>query len=93
MDRVEKHIFTTIAKKYDVPISVVEDIYCSQFEFIRATIKTLDFNSINTEEEFNEMKHTFNIPRLFKMYPSWNIINGIKNNINNKLDEDGEDFD
>jgi len=74
MDRVEKHVFTKIAKKYNIPIDAVADMYASQFELIREKIIQLDFDKYQTEEELYQDKITFNVPRLFKIHPIWKSI-------------------
>jgi len=53
------------------------------FKFIVDTASGLDFNKVN-EVEFKDMKHTFNIPRIGKLYPSWSKLKKIRRNLNGK---------
>lgn len=68
-----------LAYKYDKPVKVIKKIVESQFEFIaKEQISKIDFNQINTEEEFNKLKKNFNIKYLFILNPNWKILQRIK---------------
>ena len=60
-------IVKRISQELDIPYEVVNFAYRSYWEFIRNTIKNLDLNSINTEEEFNKLRTNFNVPSLGKL--------------------------
>jgi len=47
------------------------------FKFISKTASSLDFSKV-TEEDFYKMKHTFNIPRIGKLYPSLTKLKKIR---------------
>lgn len=68
-----------LAYKYNKPVKVIKNIVESQFEFIaKEQIPKLDFNSIETEEEFNKTKKNFNIKYLFILNPNWKSLQRIK---------------
>ncbi len=68
-----------LAYKYDKPVKVIKKIVESQFEFIaKEQISKIDFNQVNTEEEFNKLKKNFNIKYLFILNPNWKILQRIK---------------
>ncbi len=79
-----KYKIKEIARKYNLPESVVEDIFNSQFKFYRETNKVLDLKNISTEEEFNKLKTIFYFKYLGKFYVKWNKVKKIKEVINNK---------
>ena len=67
-----------LALKYNKPISVIRKLVESQFEFIQTKTKEIDFNSIDSEEEFKEMKTNFNVKYLFTLAAYYKGIEKIK---------------
>ena len=76
-DKVLKAVIDDVAKEYDLPPEVVEDIYESQWDFIVDTVEDLDFNEV-TKEEFKTWKTNFNIPALGKFYTTYYKIKNVR---------------
>ena len=79
-----KYKIKEIARKYNLPESVAEDIFNSQFKFFRQTSETLDLKNIETEREFDKLKTLFYFKYLGKIYFKWSKIRMIRNIINKK---------
>lgn len=87
-----KYKIKEVAKKYNLPESVVEEIFNSQFKFYRETIMSLPIKTVETEEEFDKLKTTFYIKYWGKFFVTWSKIQRIRKNVNNKkLREELED--
>lgn len=87
-----KYKIKEIARKYNLPESVVEDIFNSQFKFYREKIESIPINDIYTEEEFNKNKTIFYFKYIGKFYLNWKKIEHFKKQLlikQNKLN--GED--
>lgn len=76
-DKVLKTVIEDLAKEYDLPTDVIEDIYDSQWDFIVETIEDLDFNDV-TEENFKTLKTNFNIPALGKFYTTYYKVKNVR---------------
>lgn len=70
-----KYKIKEIARKYNLPESVVEDIFKSQFKFYRETAKEMDLKDITTEEEFDNIKSTFYFKFIGKFHTKWISVN------------------
>lgn len=66
-----------LSLKYNLSYEEVKAIIYSQFDFIRTTIKEINFEEGLTEEEFNSMKTNFNIPGIGKLHASYYIYSKI----------------
>ena len=89
-----KYKIKEISRKYNIPESVAEDIFNSQFKFYRDTMDKLPLKTIESEEEFNSLKTIFYFKYIGKFYISWNKVLKIRELIerkNNKLKDNGED--
>jgi len=90
-----KYKIKEISRKYNLPESVVEDVFNSQFKCFRTIVENIPIKEITTEEELNELKTTFCFKYLGKFYTDWRKIKYIKKVTeikNNKLNKDnGED--
>lgn len=73
-----------LAEKYNKPEQVIKKMVESQFEFISQEMKDINFNDAETQEDFDKMKKTFLVKHLFKLTPSWKVINQIRNYNENK---------
>jgi hypothetical protein len=60
-----------IARKHNLSPYQVEEIKNSMFLFINKTISNIDFSNVKSREDFDKIKHSFNIPRIGKLYPSY----------------------
>lgn len=89
-----KYKIKEVAKKYNLPESVIEEIFNSQFKFYRETIMSLPIKTVETEEEFDKLKTTFYFKYLGKFFTTWTKIQKIRNNtINKQLREELENED
>ena len=88
-DKVLQGIIRDIADKHDLTEQQVEDIHNSWGLFIRRTTADLDFNNIQSEEEFEELKVNFNIPYIGKLHTSYKVLEYQRNQskIRRKLNE------
>lgn len=77
-----------LAKKHDLPESIVKEIYESQFRFMREKVQALDLRNTFEEEEFDKLKTNFNFKYLGKFYTKWSIVNNLNTH---RLKQNGED--
>lgn len=82
-DKQLKEELQRLSFKHNVPIDVIYFIYKTPYEFIKNTIDNFDKFGDITEEDFNNLRVSFNIPSIGKLYTNWDIINK-KRNIYNK---------
>lgn len=75
-------ILQKVALKHKLPVTVIKKIVESQFEFINTTAKQMDFSTLTSKEEFNELKTNFTVKYLFTMFASYNMIERINNKRN-----------
>lgn len=73
-----------LAKKYNLPESVVEDIFNSQFKFYRDTVASLPLKTIKTQEEFDKLKTTFYFKFIGKFFTTWNKVKKLQDLTKNK---------
>lgn len=86
-----------VANKLELPREVVKEAYESYWKYIRCTISELPLKDDLSEEEFNKLRTSFNVPSLGKLAVTWDrykaikdrykYINKIKNDYNNKEDK------
>ena len=76
-DKIISKILEDIAKKYNLPLHMVEDIYESQWDFIYKTMLELELDKVS-EEEFNKLKTNFNVPALGKFYTNYKRIENVR---------------
>lgn len=69
-----KKIIRLVAIETNQPEAKVEVIYRTYWKFIRDVFENLDFNSINTKEEFDKLKTSINLPSLGKIGIKWEKI-------------------
>lgn len=79
-NRADKEKIKELSSKYGLPISVVEDVVSSPYEFIRNQSKKIEFKDDMTREEFDSMKTNFNIPSIGKLYASHFLYDNIQKN-------------
>jgi len=78
-DNSQKETIQEAAKELDIPIEIITAVYYSQWGCIKSKIQELElFNPTLTEEEFNKIKGSFNLPSIGKLYPSWKTIHGLR---------------
>lgn len=61
-------IYKTVAAELGLEPEVVKAAYQSQWQFIRSTIETLPLKEDLSEEEFSQLRTSFNLPSFGKMY-------------------------
>ena len=69
-----KRIIKLVSIETKIPEATVEVIYRTYWKFIRDTFETLPLKTIESEEEFNQLKTSINLPSLGKMYTTWDKI-------------------
>lgn len=69
-----KKIIRLVAIETNQPEAKVEVIYRTYWKFIRDVFENLDFNSINTKEEFDKLRTSINLPSLGKICIKWEKI-------------------
>lgn len=68
-----------LAWELKLPVSTVELVYNSYWKFIRNKIGLLPFDKVLTEEEFNKLRTSFNIPSLGKLGCTYKMYCSVKN--------------
>lgn len=81
MDSTIRGIIDNVAAKHGRTEKEVEEIYLGMFAFIREKIDNLDFNKLNTEEDFRKAKTNFNIPRILKLHSDPKRVEYVKNKV------------
>lgn len=76
-------IVIEVSKKSNLPEEVVDKIYKSYWEFIRNTIKDLPLKEDLSEEQFNKLRTSFNIPSIGKLYCSYDKYSRMKKRFDN----------
>ena len=69
-NKADKEKIKELALKYNLPVSVVEGIVNSPYDFIKAQSKKIHFKDNMSREDFDLMKKNFNIPSIGKLYAS-----------------------
>lgn len=83
-NKADKEKIKELSIKYKLPISVIESIVNSPYNFIKAQSKKTNFKDNMTREEFDSMKKNFNIPSIGKLYASHYRYNQIQEEKNKK---------
>jgi len=68
MDNTIKGIINDVSEKTGRTPAEVEDMYMGVFKFIKEKVLSLNFEQLETEEDFRKAKTNFNLPRIFKLY-------------------------
>lgn len=85
-----KYKIKETARKYNLPESVVEDMFNSQFKFYREKVELLPIVETKTEEEFDKLKSIFYFKYIGKFFTNWKKVEYVKKNLilkQNKLNE------
>lgn len=72
-------MYKEIADKLNLPIDVVKIAYESFYSFIRDTIKNIPIK--DSKEDLDNIKTSFNIPSIGKLYLNKNKLEKIKNKV------------
>ena len=81
----------TISKELTIPKEVVKTAYYLFWEFIKVNIESLPLKEDITEEEFNSLNTSFNVPSLGKFYTTYDLVKYLQDNYKNGRDKDKKD--
>lgn len=73
-DKLYQDIIAKVSEELQLPKEVVLVAYRSQWEFIKEHIESLPLKGGISEEEFNELQVSFNIPSLGKLYTTYDRV-------------------
>ena len=74
-DRIKiKQLIAIIAKRYNLPEDVVENIVNSPYLFTYEKLKDMDFTEVQTEEDADKLKTNFNYKGLGKLYFNYRTL-------------------
>lgn len=73
-DKTLQKILRKVSNDTKIPLEVTTSAYRSFWGFIKTTIEALPIKEVETEEEFNNLRTSFNIPSIGKLYSSWDRI-------------------
>lgn len=74
-------IYESVAKELGIAPEVVKAAYQSQWQFIRNTIEALPLKEELSEEEFSQLRTSFNLPSLGKIYTTHEKIQKAKRRV------------
>jgi len=77
-----KRVIDKVSRELSIPKEVVEKTYKAYWRFIKSKIEEIPIKSIETQEDLDKYKTSFNLPCLGKMTCSYNKIVRIRENIN-----------
>lgn len=81
-----------VSRKYNIPESVVEEIFNSQFKFYRTKMSEMNLDEVKNEEDYNNLKHIFYFKYIGKFFISWSKLLKIREAVNKKNNKlNGED--
>lgn len=64
-------IILEASKKLDIPDDIVEIAYREYWNWVKDTLENVPVNEEMTEEEFNKMQTSINVPSLGKFYATY----------------------
>lgn len=85
-------IIKIVAEELNLPEKLVRRTYQSYWYFIKTTIANIPLKRLLTEEEFELLRTSINIPSLGKMYCTYQKYIGLTEKFNNKLKEDSDEY-
>lgn len=75
-------IINKVAEENGIPNEIVSKAYKAFWLFIRKSIQDLPLKDSLTEEEFNKLRTSFNIPSLGKLSCTYSRYTGVKDRFN-----------
>lgn len=79
------------SKELVVPEDIIQLIISLNWKFIREKIQDIDISSINSKEDLDKLKSSFNLPSFGKLYTSIEKINKLRNQYNFLLNKERND--
>lgn len=64
--KIYEGIIEKVAKEQNLPVTVVDRTYKAYWKFVRESLSSLPLKKALTEEEFNALRTSINIPSLGK---------------------------
>lgn len=90
--KTPEQIIKEVSQETDIPEEVIKLAYKSSFQFIRNTIEKIPIKDINSQESLNEVRTSFNLPEIGKLYTTYDKIEKIRRRIKFFKDKNnGED--
>lgn len=77
-----KDIIGKVSKELNIPEEVVDKAYKMSWRFIKDTIQALPLKEDISEEEFSNLRTSFNLPSLGKLNTTWDRVVGVKKRFN-----------
>lgn len=74
-----EYIISKVSKDLNYSKDIVKKVYQSYWLFIRETLKDINLDQDLTEEEFNKLRVSFNIPSIGKLVCRYKDYKAIKN--------------
>lgn len=68
---MNKEIYRKAAESLNIPIDTIKEVYTLYWGTIRNKLEDLNLKTTLSEEEFNKLKTSINIPSLGKLYASY----------------------
>ncbi len=73
-----KHVIKIVSLDLNIPEPVIEVVYRTYWKFVRDFFSALPLKELETEEEFDALQTSINLPSLGKMYTTWDKIEKYK---------------
>lgn len=89
MIRNNNDIYTSLSKKYNIRRDNIEEAYNLFWKYIRITIKEMPLKETLTLEDFTKYRSSFNIPKIGKLYSTWNKVEHLNSREINKNGKTG----
>lgn len=74
----QSEIIEKVSEELQLPVSLVQKAYNAYWQFVRTSISELPLKEDLTEEQFNTLKVSFNIPSIGKLHCNYNRYLGMK---------------
>lgn len=80
-----------MSQELNIPKETVKTAYYYFWEFLKTNIESLPLKEEMTEEEFNTLKTSFNVPSLGKFYTTYELVRYLQDNYKNGRVKNKED--
>lgn len=86
-------IINKVSKEIELPTEIVDKVYKGFWQFIKNSVQELPLKKDLSEEEFNKLRTSFNIPSLGKLACTYNKYKKVKEKFNyiNKIKSKNEE--